>query len=81
MISLVDSDSFWIDGYFRESQLHAIREGDEARVKLMGYPELVRGHAEPDRRAAVQHVRVDHDSQRQLLQVLELRHHERLRVM
>ena len=29
--------------------------------------QFVRGDAEPDRRAAVQHVRVDHDSQRQLL--------------
>lgn len=44
MISLVDADSFWVDGYFRETQLHAIREGDPARIKLMGYSDLVRGH-------------------------------------
>ena len=41
---------------------------------------LVRGDAEPGRRAAVQHVRVDHDPQRQLLQVQQLRHDQRLRV-
>ena len=43
--------------------------------------ELVRGDAEPDRRAAVQHVRVDHDPQRQLLQVHQLRHDIRLRIV
>ncbi len=40
----------------------------------------VRGDAEPGRRAAVQHVRLDHDPQRQLLQVRQLRHDIRLRV-
>ena len=40
----------------------------------------VRGDPEPGRRAAVQHVRVDHDPQRQLLQVRQLRHDVRLRV-
>jgi multidrug resistance efflux pump len=43
-ISLVDADSFWVDGYFQESSLRAIREGDPATIKLMGYSELVRGH-------------------------------------
>ena len=51
-----------------------------AEVEAGAEAELVRGDAEPDRRAAVQHVRVDHDPQRQLLQVLELRHDVRLRV-
>ena len=36
--------------------------------------------SEPGRRAAVLDVRLDHDPQRQLLQVRQLRHHERLRV-
>ena len=40
----------------------------------------VRRHAQPGRRTAVQHLRVDHDPQRQLLQVRELRHDQRLRV-
>ncbi len=40
----------------------------------------VRGDAQPGRRAAVQHVRVDHDPQRQLLQVRQLRHDQRLRL-
>jgi len=43
-ISLVDSDSFWIDGYFEETALGAIHDGDQADIKLMGYDQLIRGH-------------------------------------
>jgi multidrug resistance efflux pump len=43
-ISLVDADSFWIDGYFEETNLGAIHEGDPASIKLMGYSQIVRGH-------------------------------------
>jgi multidrug resistance efflux pump len=44
LITVVDADSFWIDGYFEETGLGRIREGDPATVKLMGYSQLVRGH-------------------------------------
>jgi multidrug resistance efflux pump len=43
-ISLVDADSFWVDGYFEETNLGSIHEGDPASVKLMGYSQVVRGH-------------------------------------
>jgi multidrug resistance efflux pump len=43
-IAIVDADSFWVDGYFEETKLHAIQEGDPARVKLMGHHDIVRGH-------------------------------------
>jgi multidrug resistance efflux pump len=43
-VSLVDSDSFWVDAYFEENQVAAIREGDAATIKLMGYRQTVRGH-------------------------------------
>jgi multidrug resistance efflux pump len=43
-IAIVDADSFWVDGYFEETKLHAIQEGDPARVRLMGYHDIVRGH-------------------------------------
>jgi multidrug resistance efflux pump len=43
-ISLVDADSFWVDGYFEETNLAGIREGDPAKIKLMGYTEVIRGH-------------------------------------
>jgi multidrug resistance efflux pump len=43
-ISLVDADSFWVDGYFEETNLEPIQVGDPASVKLMGYHQIVRGH-------------------------------------
>ena len=43
-ISLVDADSFWIDGYFEETNLEPIQVGDPASIKLMGYSQVVRGH-------------------------------------
>src|SRR6185503_16290055 len=42
---------------------------------------LIRRDSKPGGRAAVQHVRVDHDPQRQLLQVHQLRDDERLRLI
>jgi multidrug resistance efflux pump len=44
VISLVDADSFWIDGYFEETNLDRIQVGDPAEVKLMGYHQIIRGH-------------------------------------
>ncbi len=44
VVSLVDADSFWIDGYFEETSVARIREGDPASIKLMGYSQTVRGH-------------------------------------
>src|SRR5712671_135387 len=43
LVSVVDTDSFWVDGYFEETSLGRIDEGDLATVKLMGYSQLVRG--------------------------------------
>ncbi len=53
--------------------------GSASRREAQGL--RVRRHAEPGRRAALQHLRFDHDPQRQLLQVRELRNDERLRVV
>jgi multidrug resistance efflux pump len=43
-VSVVDSESFWVDAYFEENQVASIREGDAARIKLMGYDQVVHGH-------------------------------------
>src|SRR5215471_8518812 len=43
-ISVVDADSFWVDGYFEETHLGSIQAGDAASMKLLGYREVVRGH-------------------------------------
>ena len=45
-ISVVDSDSFWIDGYFQEASLHAIRDGDPAAIRLIGYRDTLLGHVD-----------------------------------
>jgi RND family efflux transporter MFP subunit len=45
-VAIVNSDSFWVDGYFEETNLGAIHEGDRARIKLMGYRQVLRGHVE-----------------------------------
>jgi multidrug resistance efflux pump len=50
-ISLVDADSFWVDGYFEETNLGPIRVGDPAQIKLMGRDEIVRGHVDSIARA------------------------------
>jgi multidrug resistance efflux pump len=43
VISIVDADSFWVDAYFEETQLASVRQGDPAKIKLMGYSQIVRG--------------------------------------
>ena len=43
-ISVVNSDSFWVDGYFEETVLGSIRIGDLAQIKLMGYSDIITGH-------------------------------------
>ncbi len=39
ILALVDSNSFWVFGYFRESMIGEIKIGDEAKVTLMAYKE------------------------------------------
>jgi RND family efflux transporter MFP subunit len=46
LISVVDADSFWVDGYFEETSLGRIHDRDPTTVKLMGYSQLVRGHVD-----------------------------------
>ena len=43
-ITLVDAHSFWVDGYFEETSLHAIHEGDAAHVRLIGWRDVIDGH-------------------------------------
>jgi len=43
-ISVVNADSFWVDGYFEETSLSKIHESDAAAIKLLGYRQILRGH-------------------------------------
>lgn len=45
-ITVVNSDSFWIDGYFLETNLERIHDGDPATIKLMGFRQTLRGHVD-----------------------------------
>ena len=45
-VSVVNADSFWVDGYFEETSVQTIREGDPARVRLMGSDRPLQGHVE-----------------------------------
>jgi multidrug resistance efflux pump len=42
-LSVVNSDSYWVDAYFEETALGRIQEGDAATIKLMGYTPLLGG--------------------------------------
>lgn len=45
-VSVIDADSFWIDGYFEETKLARICVGDRAEAKLLGYDAPIVGHVE-----------------------------------
>ncbi|APH57962.1 Fusaric acid resistance protein fusE [Granulibacter bethesdensis] len=46
LLAMIDAESFYIYGYFEETKLHHIKAGDPARIKLMGYSELLSGHVD-----------------------------------
>jgi multidrug resistance efflux pump len=39
LLALVDTDSFWMDAFFKETLMENIQPGDKAIVKLMSYPD------------------------------------------
>ena len=43
---MVDSDSFWVTGYFEETKMGSFAVGDAAKVDLMGYKQQIDGHVE-----------------------------------
>jgi multidrug resistance efflux pump len=46
LFALIDSDSFYVDGYFEETKLPRIKIGDPARVYLIGERAVIEGHVE-----------------------------------
>jgi multidrug resistance efflux pump len=46
LFALIDSDSFYVDGYFEETKLPRIKVGDLARVYLVGESAVIDGHVE-----------------------------------
>jgi multidrug resistance efflux pump len=42
-LALIDAHSFWITGYFEETKLHGIQPGAAARIRLMGFDQVLPG--------------------------------------
>lgn len=42
-LSLIDAHSFWITGYFEETKLRGIQPGAAARIRLMGFDQILPG--------------------------------------
>src|ERR1700680_1695754 len=45
-ISVIDADSYWIDGYFEETKMAHVCVGDRAEAALMGYRDPIVGRIE-----------------------------------
>ena len=45
-ISVIDADSYWIDGYFEETKMAHICIGDRAEAQLMGYRDPIVGQVQ-----------------------------------
>jgi RND family efflux transporter MFP subunit len=45
-ISVIDADSYWVDGYFEETKMAHICIGDRAEAQLMGYRDPIVGRVE-----------------------------------
>ncbi len=45
-IRVIDTESFWVDGYFEETKMAAIHVGDPVEMALMGYAQSLRGTVE-----------------------------------
>ncbi len=43
-VSIIDTDSFWIDGYFEETKMARVCTGARVEAELMGYSEPIIGH-------------------------------------
>ncbi|HEV2570223.1 MAG TPA: HlyD family secretion protein [Beijerinckiaceae bacterium] len=51
MLAIVDSDSYYVAGYFEETKLRRIRAGDKVSIRLMAYEPAMSGHVESMARA------------------------------
>jgi multidrug resistance efflux pump len=46
VLSVVDMNSFHVDGYFEETKLHGIDIGQPVNIQVMGEPNVLRGHVQ-----------------------------------
>ncbi|MBO1361343.1 HlyD family secretion protein [Acetobacter sacchari] len=43
-VTVIDSSSYWVDGYFEETKISSVNINDKVRIDLMGYLPPLRGH-------------------------------------
>lgn len=51
MLAIVDSDSYYVAGYFEETKLRSIKVGDPASIRLLGFSAPLEGHVQSVARA------------------------------
>jgi RND family efflux transporter MFP subunit len=51
MVAIVDSDSYYVAGYFEETKLRHIKVGNKVSIRLMGYDAPLEGHVQSVARA------------------------------
>ncbi len=59
VIAVIDSDSFYVVGYFEETKLPRIHVGDPVDVTIMGVADKLRGHVDSVTRAIVDRDRTE----------------------
>ncbi|QBR03711.1 HlyD family secretion protein [Paraburkholderia pallida] len=52
-MAMIDSNSFWVYGYFEETKIQGVHIGDRARVRLMGRNVEIDGHVDSIARGIV----------------------------
>src|SRR5262249_38270284 len=45
-VSVIDAESYWIDGYFEETKLAGICVGDRVEAQLLGYAQPIQGRVD-----------------------------------
>ncbi|MES2103566.1 MAG: HlyD family secretion protein [Pseudomonadota bacterium] len=45
-MAVIDSQSFWVYGYFEENKLPLLKEGDAVDIRLLGSTQLLQGHVD-----------------------------------
>ncbi|TWJ17583.1 efflux RND transporter periplasmic adaptor subunit [Geobacter argillaceus] len=63
-LALIDKNSFWVYGYFEETKLHLLHQGEQVEIRLMGTTSPLQGHVESFSRGITDH---DNPTGRELL--------------
>ncbi|WP_246163362.1 HlyD family secretion protein [Oryzomonas sagensis] len=63
-LAVIDRNSFWVYGYFEETKLHLLHQGDQVDIRLLGNAPVLKGHIESLARGISDH---DNPTSRELL--------------